>query len=334
MKYLVFSIKLIAILALFGTLNMEYQLQNTAYAKGLSLKIQPATLQIRATPPADIHAPFTIENPGDDPVDLTIVFKRFRDKGDMSGQVVYTSSQLSSDNDSFFQTVQIVDKNVGIHKITLGPKQKKTLDLEIVALNNDDTQDHYFSIVFLTQPEDGTGTTTDESSFSSVQAGIAIPVLVSFNQSAEKNTFINTFSAPLFLQKGPVPFDIQVQNNGSHFTTVQGALLITNMFGQTIGKVEVHPTNILSGSTRSLNANQASNWSTEGDVTNKVIWPEKLLFGFYTARLTLAILPDQTLYTRSIHFVAFPVMGIVVVFLAVVLSVFVLIRIKKKMSQE
>lgn len=316
----------------FLILTTCYMLPNTAHAEGIRLKIQPATLQIRATPPADIHAPFTIENPGNDPVDLTIVFKRFRDKGDMSGQVVYTNSLLSTDNDAFFKTIQVLDNKVGIHSLTLGPKQKKNLELEIVALN-EDAQDHYFSIVFLTQSGNAITEPTEDSSFSSVQAGIAIPVLVSLNQVSEKNTFINNFSAPLFLQKGPVSFDIQVQNNGSHFTTVKGSLFITNMFGQTIGKVDINTTNILSGSTRDLVANQQNNWSTEEGLANKVIWPEKLLFGIYTAKLTLAILPDQTLYTRTIHFAAFPVVGIVFVFLAVIISISVLIRIKKKVSQ-
>ncbi len=332
--YHILRIKHIIAFAVISILTTSYIFHTTAFAEGFNLKIQPSTLQIRANPPADIHAPFTIENPGNEPVDLTIIFKRFRDKGDMSGQVVYTSSQLTTDHDLFFQTVQVVDNNVGIHNITLGPKQKKSLDLEIVALNNDDTQDHYFSIVFLTQPKSGNVTTSEGDSFSSVQAGIAIPVLVSLSQTAEKNTFINNFSAPLFLQKGPVPFNIQVQNNGSHFTTVQGNLLITNMFGQTIGKVTINPTNILSGSTRALNNNQAENVSVPRSLTGEVVWPETLLFGFYTVKLTLAILPDQTLYTRSIHFVAFPIVGIVVVFLAGIIGVSIFLKVKKKVSQE
>src|SRR6185369_701775 len=106
-----------------------------AYAEGVSLKIQPASLQLRGTIPSDIHAPFTIENTGTDPVELTMLFKRFRDSGDGSGKIVYSNTNLTTDKDPFFNNVQIVDSGLGVRTLTLGPKQKRSLELEVVALN-------------------------------------------------------------------------------------------------------------------------------------------------------------------------------------------------------
>src|SRR6266403_5355637 len=99
MKYFGFSIKLIIILAFFGILNTRYQIPNTAYAEGLSLKIKPTVLQIRAVSPADIHAPFRIQNLGNDSVSLKIILKRFRDAGDDTGKIVYSTPESATKSD-------------------------------------------------------------------------------------------------------------------------------------------------------------------------------------------------------------------------------------------
>lgn len=346
MKYFVFSIKLIIILAVFGILNTRYQIPNTAYAEGVSLKIQPSNLQIRAKSPADIRAPFTLTNQSDEAVTLSIVLKRFRDAGDETGSVVFSTPGIKTeaDRDQFLKSVQIVDDGFVVPNITLGPKQQKKLLLRIELPKNASTsstsnvagagQDHYFSVIFLSNSSEAevNERESQNDSFTNIQAGLGLPVLLSVNQKDETAGFLDEFSSPLILQSGPVPLTVKVKNTGEHFVEATGVILIKNMFGQTVGKVELPKTNILSGSTRSLSNNLIGNKESIPQNIGKAIWSEPFLLGFYTATLTLAVSPDKSLYTQSVHFVAFPLVGSIILFSTLLIGILLIRRIKKKMN--
>lgn len=325
-KTIRFKIKDLSFICLLGYLFIGL-FPPTAEAEGMNLKVQPANLQIRATPPADIAAPFTIENRGQEPIDLTIILKNFRDKGDGSSEVVYSNPQFTLDADPFLLKPQVLDNGLPIRTLTLGPQQKEELQLFIPAVSNEAVQDHYFSIIFLSQPEDIEKSTQNieaTDSFSTVQAGISLPVLLSLDGNKNRGAITNNFTAPLFVQEGPVPFSLKVKNDNEHFVTVRGAIFIKNMFGQIVGRIDVPHTSVLAQSTRSI--------TTPGD--EQVLWKEKFLLGFYTATLTLAQAPEQSLYTHTSYFFAFPVIGFVILFVMIVLGISLLLRIKKKVAQE
>lgn len=343
MKYFVFSIKLIVTLAVFAILNTRYQIPNTVYAEGISLKIQPSNLQIRAKTPADIRAPFTLTNQSDEPVVLSIILKRFRDAGDTTGNVVYSNPGMKTeaDKDPFLRNVQIVDEGTVVPQIILGPKQQKKLLLRIdlpknassgAASNVSDTgQDHYFSVIFLANPPEAQSIRDDilEDTFSSIQAGIGLPVLVSVNQQSDAAGLLEEFSSPLILQSGPVPFTVNVKNTGEHFIEAEGVIMIKNMFGQTVGKIELPKTNILSGSIRGLSDGSVIEPS---ETSPKVSWSEPFLLGFYTATVTLALSPGKILYTQSTHFFAFPVVGSIILFSTLFIGILLVRRVKRKMK--
>lgn len=329
----VLSLAFCAIILNFALCTLHWP---KAYAEGNSLKIEPSNLQIRATSPSDVRAPFTLTNLSEAPITLTILLKRFRDAGDDTGKVIYSNPKFinEANTDNFLKNIQIIDDNTAVSELTLGPKQKKNLVIRINLSKNpssDAGQDHYFSVVFLTSSGSTNNEPEEGAAISQVESGIGLPVLLSVDQSVDQTAFLNEFSSPLSVGSGPVPFTVRVKNTGDHFVQAQGVILIKNMFGQTVGKIELPKTNILSGSNRILTANSLiSDWKN-----NMVaLWPEKFLLGFYTATLTLAISPDQSLYTRSIHFIALPAVafGVLVIFLLV--GFFLINRIRKKLSQE
>jgi hypothetical protein len=307
-----------------------------AHAEGISLKVQPANLQVRATTPSDVRAPFTLTNMSEDPVTLTILLKRFRDAGDSTGKIIYSNSKFinEANSDSFLKNVQVIDDNTAITQLTLGPRQKKTLVVRI-NLPKDPSQtsgkDHYFSLVFLNQPPQRDESTEDEedTTISQVQTGISLPILLSIDQPVGQTAFLNEFSAPIAVESGPVPFTVRVKNTGEHFVEVHGVILIKNMFGQTVGKIDLPKTNILSGSTRSITADSQHAWSTS---TTESLWSEKFLLGFYTATITLATSPSQSLYTRSVHFIAFPAVGFAIGFIFLLIGIFLILRVRKKLA--
>lgn len=310
-----------------------------AEAEGTSLKIQPSVLQIRATTPADIHAPFTLTNEGFEAVKLQILLKRFRNAGDETGRIVYSNQTdfLKNDADTFLNAVKIVDGDFVVQELTLGPKQQKKLDLRINLPQEAKSQDHYFSIIFLSSPnvsDELAEESEKNNSLSMIQAGVSLPVLVSVNQKKEPVGVLDEFSGPLLLQSGPVPFTVKVENTGEHFIEARGAIFIKNMFGQTVGKVELPKTNILSGSTRGLTFNTLKKEVfTSRDSKSEVVWSETFLLGLYTATIHLAISPDESLYTQTIYFFAFPAVGFVFLIVGLAVGFFVLRRIKKRLSQ-
>src|SRR6185369_5919126 len=332
MKYFVFSIKLIIIVALFGILNTRYQIPNTVFAEGTRLKIKPTVLQIKATSPGDIHAPFRIQNLGDETISLKIILKRFRDAGDESGKIVYSTpeSATKTDDDPFLKQIQVLVDGETSDTVTLGPQQEKELELFIMTEDGTVSQDQYFSIIFLNS-QAGIPTRTEaeakDASFSSIQAGIALPVLLSLNADTKATGFIDSFEAPIALQNGPVPFTVRVKNTGEHFIQAQGLILIKNMFGQTVGRVSLPQANILAGSTRLLPSDLS-------ETDRKARWSEKLLFGFYTATLSIALSPEQSLYTRSVHFITFPFSLLSGLLFISVVAFLIFHRIRKKVSEE
>lgn len=327
--YKVLRITYITIFAFLGILYTLYFIPHTAYAAGMSLKTQPANLQIRTIAPADIKAPFTIENTGSEVVSLRISFSRFTDSGESLGRPLYTNLFTETKVDPLLKNVQLFEKDTPVTTIRLGPLQKKELMLSIPVLKEEAAKDHYFSLVFLPITEQNPAEIS-QTTFSTIQAGIALPVLLSIGTDKEKTGVLQGFSTSLFFQEGPVPFEVEVANTGSHFRTVEGVILITNMFGQTVGKIDIPKTNVLAENNRFLKFNDYL--AAEID-SPKVIWDEKVLFGLYTAKLSIAFQPEQTLYTQSTSFVAFPLIGLAGLLFLLLLLVFIVLRVKKKISQ-
>ena len=240
------SWKLKIFLIIIISLIVNLKFVPAAHAAGLSLGIFPPILQIQATPPTEIKSKILIENLGDDPVDLKIGLKPFIASDKENGQVNYSSDYNLADP-FIFDKMQILDGNSSIDSITLAPGQKKELTLEIALPQNEILGDYYFSIIFISA-----NTPTANSNISGAAAGIATNVLLSIGPKGPTQGNIEEFSAPVFKTHGPVPFTVRIRNTSDHFITTKGDIVIKNMFGQSVGKVDLLPVNILSQSVRSI----------------------------------------------------------------------------------
>jgi hypothetical protein len=318
-----------------------------AYAEAIDLNISPSLLQIQAAPPSDIRAPLTIENKSDTSVKLSVSFKPFKSSTKENGEIEFlkeSESHPGLDKD-FFNKVQLVDDdNFAIQSLELGPKQQKKLYLRIYIPKEEAFSDYYFSIVFMSIPQqNGQDDSNHEvNNYSTAQAGIALNVLLSIEKEEIPNGEIEKFTSPFYIESGPVPFTIQVTNKGNHFITPRGILLITNMFGQTIGKVEIPATNILANSSRYLvdslqhtKANASTRLTKkETEQRPQTIWTETFLLGFYTATITIAFSDHGPIQTRSIHFLAFPLKFLLGLMIAIIMVIITSIRVKNKLKDK
>jgi hypothetical protein len=279
-----------------------------ADARGLSLSIDPAIIEIQAIAPSTSTNNITIYNKSNDKVSLRIELKPFRAKLE-DGQLEY----LNSKDFPILKDVQILDNDTVVQSIILEPSQQKILTLDINIPQDTIISDYYFSIVFIS---DNTSLLT--SSTSSNQLGIASNVLLSVGPNEAPEGTINEFSSNLFFEKGPVPFTLKLENKGAHFIKPKGQILIKNMFGQSIGRLDLQSLNILANSVR--------------EVPN-TLWKENFLLGYYTANLTLSLSEGGSAFTKSTHFIAFPFQGLILIVAIIIMAAVVNHRLKTRMKK-
>lgn len=290
----------------------------SAHAESISLAVDPPIFQIQATPPANIQAPLTVENNGDTQLTLNIQIKPFTASDREDGQVKYLDDPL------FFQRVSIVDETGQVlERFKIDPKEKKKLKLLLNIPKDSPSGDYYFSIVFLTDQ----GSNANTSSSQSV-SGIASNVLLSVGEGKISGE-IEEFSAPVFLEKGPVPFTVRVKNTSNHFINPKGEILIKDIFGQTIGRVDLAQVNILANSVRNIPSQEYLNGENLPD-NLAAYWPEKIILGPYKASLSIALSDSGPLFRRSIIFFAFPakIAGTILIF--TIFLLYIIFKVKSK----
>jgi len=306
-----------------------------AFAQSIDVGIYPPIIQITTKPPATPRANFFIQNNSTDPLDLNIVLKPFTSSDMENGQVSFDTNQ-TFDDPNFLQKVQIFDGSTPVTSVYLGPKEKKNLSMEIDIPKEEPLSDYYFSLLFVSKTGDFSNV-----NLSQVSAAIGTNVLLSIGPKGKNQGEIQQFSSPFFVNSGPVPFTVRVKNTSSHYLTVKGQILITNLFGQTIGKITLLPSNILSNTSRRITDNLQAP-GRENDfakiqtvvLTNKypvAVWPEKYLFGPYTATLTISLADQGPTLTKQIHFFAFPLEALISLIIIIAVISFIILRIKKRL---
>lgn len=319
----------------------------TAHAQGVSLGISPPVIQIEAKPPASINAPITIENNGDEPVELQIKLRGFTASPKEDGHVAYYPEKDPRASPEIFEKIQISENDHPRTSIQLAPQEKKTLVMHIGIPKGEPLNDYYFSVIFITK----TDQSDSEKTASQTPAGIAINVLLSIGPKGPTKGEIAQFSSPFFLQAGPVPFTVRLKNTSDHVIVPTGEILIKNMFNQTIGRVDLLPVNILSKTTRALPDGlsdaqgtpsaqlQAQFQKTHEDWQKSVgtdpvaLWPETFLLGPYTAQLTVALSDQGPVFRRTIYFFALPLSLLVSIIIGIIVAVYLTIRIRRRMRQ-
>lgn len=280
-----------------------------AHSQELSVGINPPLIQIEASAPAIVKTPISIENYSDQNITYGIFLRPFEAGSEKNGEPNY-DQKLLEENKDFLSKVQVIDGERSITEITLSPKQKKELIVRIGIPKGEKPEDHYFSVVFISQPED----TVNNKSFVGARAGIATNVLLNIGPKDEPYGRIQEFGAPKFVTKGPLGFTLEIANDNNYFVTPTGNLIIKNIFGQVVGNIEFGPVNILASSNRYITN------SDENGSEPKLIWNEKFLLGIYKAEVNVALTDKGPLLKDSITFFAFPlelVLGIIVVIVLV-----------------
>lgn len=322
---------LILILCSFSLASKDIYAQSA-----VDIGIYPPIIEVNVTPPADIKVPFTVFNYTEQSVDLKLDIKPFTASTDENGQIVFSDYSLLPD--PFIENkILVFDKDKQVDSITLFPKQQKDLVLELKIPAKQAKGDYYLSLIFTSGAQNIEDTTSSGAS-----AGITTNVLLSVGPQGKTKGILEDFSAPFFISKGPVPFTVRLRNTSNHFIAPRGDIIIKNMFGQAVGKVNLLPVNILSNSIRRLPD------SLQGKVSDKdyaqikstvekskfpvAVWPEKLLLGFYKATVTLSLSDQGPVFRKETFFFAFPAEYLLTILIVIGIVSFIILRVKRKIN--
>ncbi len=326
-----------------------------AKAEELSLSASPSLIKINAITPSDTKSPITIENRGNNAINIQILFKPFHSSKKENGEIVYlNNNEIPDIYKKIFNQIHVTDNGIITTNFELGPRQKKNLELQLIIPKNEPDSDYYFSVIFLARrneltprssPEANEGepsTQTDEANsfpddenaqdqnFSVINAGIAINVLLSIGNKNNPQGTIEEFSAPSFLKSGPVEFTVRIKNIGSRIFAPKAIIFIKNIFGQTVGRVDIESDNILADSIRSLTDIQTASSSSK----QKIFWRENFLLGPYTATLNIAISDKGPVYNQSLIFLAIPIPLIIGIILSILMLLIIFLRVRYHIKND
>ena len=301
-----------------------------AFADSFSFTISPSVTTIHITQPGTIETPLILQNKGSNAQTLTILFKAFTFSNKQDGIVQYQASALSQKEKNFFQHVALFENNKAVSVVTVAPHQAKSLMLHL-SVDNLIQEDHYFSIIFKEDRQINPKTISSQ-----IQGAIASNILVSTGADQKPKAEVNTFTSPFFIEKGPVPFSIKVKNTGVHFVSTHGYITITNLFGQTIGKVDLAPVNILANTARLIpgqSTHATPNLSTTQEFPQSIaLWPENVLLGPYTATLHLSLSSNGPILTSTHTFFALPINALLIIIIIILFFLLVQKRVKKYLN--
>ncbi|MBU4017171.1 hypothetical protein KKF69_06905 [Patescibacteria group bacterium] len=328
---------------------------NKVYADGISISASPSLIKINAITPSDTKSPITIENRGNNAINIQILFKPFHSSKKENGEIVYlNNNEIPDIYKKIFNQIHVTDNGIITTNFELGPRQKKNLELQLIIPKNEPDSDYYFSVIFLARrneltprssPEANEGepsTQTDEANsfpddenaqdqnFSVINAGIAINVLLSIGNKNNPQGTIEEFSAPSFLKSGPVEFTVRIKNIGSRSFAPKAIIFIKNIFGQIVGRVDIESDNILADSIRSLTDIQTASSPSK----QKIFWRENFLLGPYTATLNIAISDKGPVYNQSLIFLAIPIPLIIGIILSILMLLIIFLRVRYHIKND
>lgn len=301
MTFLLFIIVVFVLLVLFP---------KKVFAEKLSLGVYPPLIRIISNDANNIKTPLTIQNPGNTPLKLGILFKPFEVE---NGEVSFLPS-----GDKLPLDISLLNNNSPVSEIEIGEKQTKDFILNIDISKNQASADYYFSIVFVTVPQALASPSLTWQSWKGVEAqadvslGVGTNVLLTVGQEEKANGVIEEFKAPFFKESGPLPFTLRIKNTGKTLFQPYGNILVKNIFNQTVGKIDLDSNYILKDSVRTFNP----------------IWKENFLLGVYTATVQIGLSKDGPILAKTAYFISFPfIPALTIMFIVVLIS---LIKLKMK----
>jgi len=260
------------------------------FAQKVGVSISPLTFELSANPGDDISNKLKVYNPTDSIITIKMEVEDFKTVGE-TGQVIVTPEE---------ETTYSLKKWVSINPIefTLKPGESEFVSFDILVPENAEPGGKYGSI--LASPVAIMG---EEATGTSVFSKVGALLLLTVAGEVKEGLIIKEFFAPSFLETGPVPFTIRLENTGTVHLRPRGFVTISNWRGKKVTDIAFPQNNIIPGSIRKIEAS----------------WDNKWLFGKYTAILVGSYGISNIPFTATMTFWVFPWKMVLGIFLALLL---------------
>ncbi len=319
------------ILVITGLLIPFFTYSNTSYAQEQSISIYPPVIEVQTTPPSSPSVPIIIQNNTDTDVSLKIDLVPIKQNG--ATGIVNLDESLSDKGfyKYYEERTQFLLDDKKVITLDLQPLESREIALNINLSKGDPPGDYYYAVTFLSS-----GKSLNDASTSRIPNGLATNLLLSIGPKTKSTGGVSEFKTKSFVTHGPVPFELKLHNSSTHLISPTGNVEITNIFGQKVGKLEILPQYILSGSDRYLvDTLQASSEArlayNETDNTPRVVWQDQFLLGLYKAKASIMLDEKGPKIEAITYFIAFPLYFFIPIVVVIFIGVGIYLRVKRKL---
>lgn len=260
------------------------------------IEVSPPSQEITADPGEVVAFDVTVRNTGEIPLPLQVRVDDFTASGD-EGQVALTQDGPWSVR-SWTQ--------VSPQKLELSPKQEMKVKVTIQVPVQDVGGGKYGAIVFSRQGE------TIENS-AAVSQEVASLFLLKISGPVEEDLRILDFSAPPFVEFGPVPLTLSLENTGNVHVKATGIVSVMNVLGKKVADIVIPPTNVFPLAKRKFT----------------IDFTDRFLIGPYQAVAIVNYGAENKSVTTYTPFFAFPVRLVAGIIIVLALLFFARKRLKK-----
>jgi hypothetical protein len=267
---------LVAVLSVVFTLALPSMAQEPT--NPITLSVSPQILDVTANTGERITNTFKLTNASQETLRIKTTAKNFTPNGE-EGAVSLT------EDDTTYSIAKWI--NVEPSTTTLKPNSSQSFDVFIDVPEDAEPGSHFGSVVFQTIPPE------DEEAAALISQEIAPVMLVKVAGDVIESAAIEEFTTgqPNYSNQESIEFISRLKNNGSvHFKPV-GQIVVKNMWGNEVTKIDLEPKNVLPDSVRKI----TSRWDNFG-----------FLIGRYTAELTVVSGDSQQISMASTSFWVFP----------------------------
>ena len=202
-------------------------------------------------------------------------------------------------------------------KATLPANDKVTVQAKINVPADAKPGGRYFAVFFEPASSIPTESTT-ESAASSVSMRIAALVYLRVSGPIEENANLIRFTAPSFLEYGPVLVETEIVNLGNYHIKPLGVITLTDIFGRVKDEVRLNEANIFPDASRVYKSEIGRKW----------------LLGKYTLNLTAPYGESGKVLTAATSLWLFPWRAALAIILGVVIVITLIIIAWKGLSKK
>ena len=221
-------------------------------AQTISLSITPPIVELTIQPGKAYTKAYLLTNNGDKDEDIAISLVPFIPE-DEYGNVSLQKTEIDAvakQFESWFDIQKPGSINFG-DKFTLPAGKSQEIALTISPPTDADEFDYYFTLLFVTEPQNITGLTQTQSN---VVIGSNILLTVSVDGNPARKASIAEFSAPVLIDSllGNLMYTLRIKNEGTAYFKPFGKIYIERKPGKKEITLDMAPQNVLARSTRQI----------------------------------------------------------------------------------